>query len=126
MVLLASILNESKTDAQRLSKIQRRIVSDNLDIVILIQLREGGKSGYALLEEIHERFSFIVSSGTVYSILYALERYGLIKCSWDGRRRVCELTEKGRGVVEFVVSQQAVLRASLAGVFGAQEFLKNE
>jgi DNA-binding PadR family transcriptional regulator len=36
-----------------------------------------------------------VSSGTVYSLLYSLERDGWIRGVWNDRKRVYELAEKG-------------------------------
>lgn len=44
------------------------------DIFILAELRNGPLSGYDVIEYIHNKFRILVSSGTVYSILYSLER----------------------------------------------------
>jgi len=37
-----------------------------------------------------------MSSGTIYSILYSLERDELVKGQWTQRRRAYTLTEKGQ------------------------------
>ena len=39
---------------------------------------------------------FLVSSGTVYSLLYSLERDGLVTADVDSRKRVYTLTDKGK------------------------------
>ena len=79
-----------------LKKIHRRVVKSFLDIIVLTELRNGyPMSGYDIIEHIHDRFSILVSSGSVYSLLYSLEREGLIEGMWTKRKRVYKLTEKG-------------------------------
>jgi len=34
-------------------------------------------------------------SGTVYSVLYSMERQGLVRGTWNERRRIYRLTKKG-------------------------------
>ncbi|NIM45420.1 MAG: PadR family transcriptional regulator, partial [Nitrososphaeria archaeon] len=50
-----------------------------MDILILSQLRKTPMCGYDVITSIFERFNFLPSSGSVYSLLYSLERGGLIK-----------------------------------------------
>ncbi|MGB9914944.1 MAG: PadR family transcriptional regulator [Candidatus Bathyarchaeales archaeon] len=59
------------------------------------ELRNGPLSGYDVIAYIHNKFNLLVSSGTVYSLLYSLERNGLVEGVWDERKRVYKLTEKG-------------------------------
>jgi DNA-binding PadR family transcriptional regulator len=66
-----------------------------MDIIILAELRAGPLSGYDIISFIHGRFHLLVSSGTVYSLLYSLERNGLIEGTWNERKRVYKLTNKG-------------------------------
>ncbi|MFZ0966597.1 MAG: PadR family transcriptional regulator, partial [Candidatus Bathyarchaeia archaeon] len=61
----------------------------------LLKLRNGSFSGYDIISYIHKRFDMLISSGTVYSCLYHLERDGLIKGELVQRKRVYTLTEKG-------------------------------
>ena len=44
-----------------------------------------------------------MSSGTVYSLLYSLEREGLIKGVWNYRKRVYELSERGEQSIEVIM-----------------------
>jgi DNA-binding PadR family transcriptional regulator len=73
-----------------------RLIQDFMDVIILRLLR-GNRctSGYELIKYFHHKFHMLVSSGTVYSMLYSLERQGFIEGSLDGRRRVYRLTKNG-------------------------------
>lgn len=70
-----------------------------MDIIILAELRNGPISGYDVISFIHNKFHLLVSSGTVYSLLYSLERNGLIEGTWNERKRVYKLTEKGKKTI---------------------------
>jgi len=78
-----------------IEKLQSRVIHEFMDIFILAQLKEGSLSGYDAIGLIHRRFGILVSSGTVYSLLYSLERDGWIRGVWNDRKRVYELAEKG-------------------------------
>ncbi|MEM0058599.1 MAG: PadR family transcriptional regulator [Candidatus Bathyarchaeia archaeon] len=67
-------------------------------------MRKGPMSGYDVISFIHNKFNLLVSSGTVYSLLYSLERNGLIEGSWDERKRVYRLTEKGAKTIETILN----------------------
>jgi len=66
-----------------------------MDIFILAEVSDGPLSGYDLVGIIHKKFNLLMSSGTIYSILYSLERDELVKGRWTERRRAYTLTEKG-------------------------------
>ena len=57
-------------------------------------------SGYDVMTLIYRRFHLVMGSGSVYSLLYRMEREGLIIGTSQQRRRVYELTLKGAKVVE--------------------------
>jgi len=71
-------------------------------MLILAELQEKPLSGYDIISLIHKRFNVLVSSGTVYSLLYSLERKGLVTADMDQRKRVYTLTEKGKQTLETV------------------------
>jgi DNA-binding PadR family transcriptional regulator len=73
-----------------------------MDILILAEIKEGALSGYDVISLVHKKFGILVSSGTVYSLLYSLERDGLIKGVWDQRKRVYELSEKGEQNIKVI------------------------
>jgi DNA-binding PadR family transcriptional regulator len=76
-------------------KLRRRAIQNFMDILVLTEMKKGSLSGYDVIGLIHQKFGILLSSGTVYSLLYSLERNGLIKGVWNQRKRVYILTEKG-------------------------------
>jgi len=87
-----------------LNNMHRRIIKNFLDVLILAELRKGSLSGYDVIAFINNRFRILVSSGTVYSFLYSLERDGLIAGVWNRRKRVYRLTEKGEKTIKTIMS----------------------
>ena len=68
----------------------------------MAELQEKPLSGYDIINLVHKRFDVMVSSGTVYSLLYSLERKGLVNANPDNRKRVYTLTEKGEELLKTV------------------------
>ena len=91
-------------ESEVLKKMHRRIVKSFMDIIILAELRGAPMSGYDVIAFIHNKFGILVSSGTVYSLLYSLEREDLIKGIWAKRKRVYELTDKGERTIEAILN----------------------
>ncbi|MCB2171849.1 PadR family transcriptional regulator [archaeon] len=58
-------------------------------------LKENPSHGYGIIADIHKRFDVLLSPGTLYPLLYSLEKKGLIAIEQDGRRKNYLLTEKG-------------------------------
>jgi len=82
----------------------RRIIKNFLDVLVLAELRNAPMSGYDVIAFIHNKFRLLVSSGTVYSLLYSLERDGLIAGSWSQRKRVYKLTDKGEETIKAIMN----------------------
>jgi DNA-binding PadR family transcriptional regulator len=97
--------------------IQARMVRNFLDVVILKELRTKPLSGYDVIEFIHKKFDILLSSGTVYSVIYSLERNGLIKAVWHQRRRDYVLTEKGKETTRIILNTRDRIRALTSNVF---------
>lgn len=86
-----------------------------MDILILTEMRKGSLSGYDVIGLVHRKFGVLMSSGTVYSLLYSLERDGWIKGTWKNRKRVYELTEKTEENIEVITKANEEI----------QDFLRN-
>ena len=82
--------------------LRRRTIKTFMDMLILAELQEKTLSGYDIIGLIHKRFNVLVSSGTVYSLLYSLERKGWVAADLENRKRVYTLTEKGEQTLETV------------------------
>jgi len=91
-------------ESEVLKKMHRRMVKSFMDILILAELRNSPMSGYDVIAYIHNKFGILVSSGTVYSLLYSMERDNLIRGIWAKRKRVYELTEKGERNIEAILN----------------------
>ena len=85
-----------------MENLRRRTIKTFMDILILAELQDKPLSGYDIISLIHRKFNVLVSSGTVYSLLYSLERKGLVTADMDHRKRVYTLTEKGKQTLETV------------------------
>jgi DNA-binding PadR family transcriptional regulator len=90
-------------EANVLKKMHERIIKNFMDVLVLTELRTGPLSGYDVIGFIHNKFHLLVSSGTVYSLLYSLERDGLIEGKWNERKRVYKLTEKGEKTISVIL-----------------------
>jgi DNA-binding PadR family transcriptional regulator len=76
------------------NELEKRVIQNFMDIYILAEMKKSSLSGYDVIVLMQKRFDLMVSSGTVYSLLYSMERNGWIKGVWNERKRVYELTEK--------------------------------
>jgi len=89
----------------------RIVIREFLGVIILLQLRRHHLSGYDLILLIHGKFGVLLSSGTVYSCLYALEREGLVKAYCGSRKRIYELTSSGEHETTELLSSRAKISA---------------
>ena len=90
----------SQTKNETVEKLRKQHIKAAMDSILLVGLRNGVMSGYDAISYIHMKFGILVSSGTVYSHLYALEREGLIEGSFDSKKRVYKLSGKGEQLLE--------------------------
>ncbi|TRO49339.1 PadR family transcriptional regulator [Candidatus Bathyarchaeota archaeon] len=77
-----------------LKDLHRRTLQNYLDIIILTKLQERSLSGYDLVGYINKKYGILISPGTIYSILYSLERRGYIEGQMVKRKRLYKLTKK--------------------------------
>ena len=109
-------VNKEKTEARIIKKMHERVIKSFMDTIIMAELQNGAISGYDVITYIHTKFGFLVSSGTVYSMLYSLERNGLVEGVWIERKRVYKLTEKGARTIEAILNSQDKIRSFMATI----------
>jgi len=109
-------LGGRRLESEVLKKMHRRIVKSFMDVLILAELRNAPMSGYDVIAFIHNKFGILVSSGTVYSLLYSLERDDMIKGIWAKRKRIYELTEKGERTIEAVLNANDKIKALMTNL----------
>ena len=99
-------------------------VRGHLELLLLAILATGSLHGYAIIQELRRRSSghFELAEGTVYPALQRLERNGLVSSAWSeasGRkRRIYQLTKKGRRALEQERSAWAVFSQRMSAVLG--------
>ena len=99
-----------------LKDLRKRTIKNFLDIYILGQLQENPLSGYDIIGIVHSRFDVLVSSGTIYAVLYSMERDGLIKGICEQRKRVYELTENGEKAIQVLGQANGEIQNCLKSV----------
>jgi DNA-binding PadR family transcriptional regulator len=116
MVALTVVLSGERLEGRVLRKINERMIKNFMDIIVMAELRSGPLSGYDVISFVHNKFNLLVSSGTVYSLLYSLERNGLVEGTWDERKRTYKLTEKGEKTIETVLSANDKIKGLLTNL----------
>jgi len=87
-----------------------KLVKDNLELVVLLFLEDGDNSGYQILKDIAKHFHCILSQGTLYPLLYQLEKENKIaKKNGKGREIVYSLTEETKN--ELKLKKESCLMA---------------
>jgi len=87
-----------------------------MDVIILKHLANNNPmSGYDVIRYLHRKFHVLLSPGTVYSILYTLERENLIEGNMSQRKRLYKLTDQG----EKYLREINVTRDSIHAVFSS-------
>jgi len=96
-----------------LEKLRRRFIKSFLDVLVLAELRNCSMSGYDIIRFIHRKFGVLVSSGTVYSRLYTLERNGWIRGISTNRKRVYALSEESKHNIEPILDANSKVQSLL-------------
>ena len=88
--------------SELVKKLRKRVIQNFMDILVLTEMRNVSLSGYDVIALLHQKFGLLLSSGTIYSLLYSLEREGLIKGIWNQSKRIYQLTEKGQQNIKVI------------------------
>jgi len=88
-----------------------RIFEDCIDIFILAELCKGNvMSGYDFLKFFFKEFGVMLSSGTVYSKLYAMQRRGILRGKMESRRVLYSLSEEYSKNIHIILNLNLKLR----------------
>ena len=86
-------------------EMRERVIRSFMDLIILKELRTGRSlTGYEMAATLRKKFHTLPSPGSVYSVLYGLEKRGLIEASLNSSKRVYRLTRKGNDEIKKAVS----------------------
>jgi DNA-binding PadR family transcriptional regulator len=101
---------------QIVEKLRRRVIKNFMDIIVLAELKSSQMSGYDVMRFVHNRHDILVSSGTIYSLLYSMERDGLVKGVQKERKRVYTLTEKGEQSITVITKANKEMQTFLRNI----------
>jgi DNA-binding PadR family transcriptional regulator len=118
--VLTVMLSSGILEGRILRKMHERIIKNFMDIIIMTELQNGSFSGYDCISYIHNKFTLLVSSGTVYSLLYSLERNGLIEGIWKERKRVYKLTQKGEKTINTLLEASDKVKGFMTNILKAR------
>lgn len=94
-----------------------------LRIAVLILLSKKPHHGYEIMKEVRERTLgfWRPTAGGVYPILRDLEETGYVKGEWDNqtkrKRKIYEITETGRTVLERALAKESQLSSGMSDLF---------
>jgi len=78
--------------------------------IILSKLSERPLGGYDLIKFFHKKYKVLISPGTMYSCLYAMERNNLIENDCKEEKRLYRITAKGKqSLEEFRKEKQRIM-----------------
>jgi len=87
-----------------------------IDLIVLEELKKCDMSGYDLVFKLHTKYDLLISPGTVFALLYSLERRGFIKGKVEERKRVYELTDSGLENANFLKRECKAVTLFLANL----------
>ncbi len=73
--------------------VKERMVKNFIDLIILCKLKDGPFCGYNMVRFIHNEFDIFLSPGTIYPVLYGLEKDGLVRSKMVGKKRMYSLAD---------------------------------
>ena len=120
MVVLTAAQKNNGFEARIFREMHERVIKSFMDVIIMTELRKGPLSGYDVISYINAKFNLLVSSGTVYSLLYSLERNGQVEGVWKERKRTYKLTDKGEETISTTLNAQEKIKAFLSDIFKPQ------
>ena len=83
--------------------IEKQIVTQLIDVIILKITRDRSLSGYAVICFIKDKFNVRLSAGTVYYRIHILETKGFLKVT-EKKGKYYDLTEKGNILLKVFLS----------------------
>jgi DNA-binding PadR family transcriptional regulator len=88
--------NEQTTKEQIKNKFIGRLITEFLDIIIMAHFENDPFCGYKILQHVQHLFGVRLSSGTVYSTIYSMERKNLLSGVGLDGKRIYRVTNKGK------------------------------
>jgi DNA-binding PadR family transcriptional regulator len=116
---LSKEVEDSRLENGVIVEMRERIVRAFLDLIVLMKLSEGCEalSGYDVVKLVSEEFDVMLSAGSVYAVLYSMEREDLVQGMSKRRKRVYTLTDKGEAKIKAVSEEKTKILYLFGGLF---------
>jgi DNA-binding PadR family transcriptional regulator len=116
-IALQGITLTDRSVARASKKIEERIVKKTLDLIILRALKENTMNGYSIILFVNRKFGVRLSAGTVYSLLYSLDRKGFIEARPGKGAKCYALSKKGEVTLRAIKEMQTRIRTLNGNIF---------
>ncbi len=83
--------------------LNNQLIKSLLDVIILCILRNKPEYGYKLIADVHKQFGVLLSPGTLYPLLYRMEKDNLIDVLVMDGKKTYRLTKYGEEKVEYLL-----------------------
>jgi PadR family transcriptional regulator PadR len=80
-----------------------RHVKAFLDLLILAMLNGRPMYGYKIIAAVHKEFGVLLSPGSLYPLLHALEERGMVESQFQGGRIFYSVTSNGKKIFQNTV-----------------------
>jgi len=122
-VMPANNVESSRTDDRR--SIARELKRGSLELIVLHLLAPGEAYGYEIVSKLSGQTNgaLEVSDGTLYPVLYRLERAGFVEVRWDTPargvpRKYYRLTDAGRAELAQLTREWNAFSSAMANLLG--------
>ncbi|MBI3052208.1 helix-turn-helix transcriptional regulator [Candidatus Woesearchaeota archaeon] len=79
------------------ASVLEKLAKDNLELLCLLFLEKKPQSGYQMLKTMAQHFHILLSQGTLYPLLYGLEKKGVVgTVKGTGREKIYELSPQAK------------------------------
>ena len=99
---MRSVLEKERTFEEGITE---RHVKAFLDLLILGILNGKPMYGYKVIAAVHKEFGVLLSPGSLYPLLHALEKKGIVESQFQGGRIVYSVTSDGKRVFQSTVTE---------------------
>jgi len=99
-----SFQSVSALETDIFERVRSRIFRAHLDVLVLMQLRNGCKGCHDIVRFIRSELLVPVGSGAVYSVLYTLEKEGFVKSELRQQKKLFTLTDKGEHMTRRILT----------------------
>lgn len=112
-------LEVKQGDSRRIKEIRTSILKNFLNIVILVNLKDGKDlSGYDLTKGIQLKHGIRLSTNSVYRVVHSLEHDNLIKGKQDSSgKTVYSLTQQGREIISEILKSRREIELFMSKIF---------